>query len=57
MSRPTNWQKRYEAMLARYNRLYTRFTKLQDAYVALKHKKAPEPLTHRWRRMMWEFLE
>jgi len=56
MSRPVNWQKRYEAVLKRHNRLYTKFTKLQQEMTAMKMKHTLEPRPPMWRRLMSPFL-
>jgi len=56
MSRPVNWQKRYEAVLKRHNRLYTKFTKLQQEMTAMKMKHTLEPRPNIWRRLRSPFL-
>lgn len=56
MSRPINWQTRYEMALRRLNRLTLKHKRLQADYATLKKKKDPEPLTPRWRRLVTKYL-
>jgi hypothetical protein len=56
MSRPVNYERRYEMALRRLNRLTIRYEKLQKEYAALKAKKEPAPLTPAWRRFVTRYL-
>ena len=56
MSRPINWERRYEMALRRLNRLTLKYEKLQKEYAALKAKKDPEPLSPAWRRFVGRYI-